>query len=65
MGDSDIDQLGKIFAAFGTLKPSQRHDMMVYLTDYVEYQYVPGQLFKTLFPTATDDCLDLLFCISL
>lgn len=33
---------------------------MVYLPDYVEYQYVPGQPFKTLFPTATDDCLDLL-----
>lgn len=58
-GNSDIDQLGKIFAAFGTPKPSQWHDM-VYLPDYVEYQYVPGQPFKTLFPMASDDCLDLL-----
>lgn len=58
-GNSDIDQLGKIFAAFGTPKPSQWHDM-VYLPDYVEYQYVPGQSLKTLFPTATEDCLDLL-----
>lgn len=58
-GNSDIDQLGKIFAAFGTPKPSQWHDM-VYLPDYVEYQYVPGQPLKTLFPTATEDCLDLL-----
>ncbi|KAK4365394.1 hypothetical protein RND71_016752 [Anisodus tanguticus] len=58
-GNSDIDQLGKIFAAFGTPKPSQWHDM-VYLPDYVEYQFVPGQPFKTLFPTATEDCLDLM-----
>lgn len=58
-GNSDIDQLGKIFAAFGTPKPSQWPDM-IYLPDYVEYQFVPGQPFKTLFPTATDDCLDLL-----
>ncbi|NP_001311640.1 cyclin-dependent kinase D-3-like [Nicotiana tabacum] len=58
-GNSDIDQLGKIFAAFGTPKPSQWADM-VYLPDYVEYQYVPGQPLKTLFPTATEDALDLL-----
>ncbi|CAN4127342.1 unnamed protein product [Withania somnifera] len=58
-GNSDIDQLGKIFAAFGTPKPLQWHDM-VYLPDYVEYQYVPGQPLKTLFPMATEDCLDLL-----
>ncbi|KAF3668899.1 Cyclin-dependent kinase D-1 [Capsicum annuum] len=58
-GNSDIDQLGKIFAAFGTPKPSQWNDM-VHLPDYVEYQYVPGQPLKTLFPTATEDCLDLL-----
>lgn len=33
---------------------------MVYLPDYVEYQYVPGQSFRTLFPMASDDALDLL-----
>lgn len=58
-GNSDIDQLGKIFAAFGTPKPSQWADM-VYLPDYVEYQYVPGQPLRTLFPMASDDALDLL-----
>ncbi|KAL3529225.1 hypothetical protein ACH5RR_008547 [Cinchona calisaya] len=58
-GNSDIDQLGKIFAAFGTPKPSQWPDM-VYLPDYVEYQYVPGQPLRTLFPMASDDALDLL-----
>ncbi|KAL1566444.1 Cyclin-dependent kinase D-1 [Salvia divinorum] len=58
-GNSDIDQLGKIFAAFGTPKASQWSDM-VYLPDYVEYQHVPGQTLRTLFPMASDDCLDLL-----
>ncbi|KAF5762744.1 putative protein-serine/threonine kinase CMGC-CDK-CDK7 family [Helianthus annuus] len=58
-GSSDIDQLGKIFAAFGTPKASQWPDM-IYLPDYVEYQFVPGQPLKTLFPMASDDALDLL-----
>ncbi|KAI3454897.1 hypothetical protein Pfo_011560 [Paulownia fortunei] len=58
-GNSDIDQLGKIFAAFGTPKQSQWPDM-VYLPDYVEYQYVPGQPLRMLFPMASDDALDLL-----
>lgn len=58
-GSSDIDQLGKIFAAFGTPKPSQWPDM-VYLPDYVEYQFVPAPPLRTLFPMASDDALDLL-----
>ncbi|RVW87752.1 Retrovirus-related Pol polyprotein from transposon RE1 [Vitis vinifera] len=58
-GSSDIDQLGKIFAAFGTPKPSQWPDM-VCLPNYMEYQYVPAPPLRTLFPTATDDALDLL-----
>ncbi|GMH17068.1 hypothetical protein Nepgr_018909 [Nepenthes gracilis] len=58
-GSSDIDQLGKIFAAFGTPKPSQWLDM-VYLPDYVEYQYVPAPPLRSLFPMASDDALDLL-----
>ncbi|KAJ4756211.1 Cyclin-dependent kinase 1 [Rhynchospora pubera] len=58
-GTSDIDQLGKIFAALGTPKPSQWSDM-VYLPDYVEYQHVPAPPQRTLFPMASDDALDLL-----
>jgi cyclin-dependent kinase 7 len=58
-GSSDIDQLGKIFAAFGTPKLSQWPDMQ-YLPDYVEYQHVLAPPLRTLFPMATDDALDLL-----
>ncbi|KAH7528649.1 cyclin-dependent kinase D-3 isoform X2 [Ziziphus jujuba] len=58
-GSSDIDQLGKIFAAFGTPTASQWPDM-VYLPDYVEYQYVPAPPLRSLFPMASDDAIDLL-----
>lgn len=58
-GSTDIDQLGKIFQAFGTPRPSQWPDM-VYLPDYVEYQYVPAPPLRSLFPMASDDALDLL-----
>lgn len=33
---------------------------MIYLPDYVEYQYVPGQPLRATFPMASDDALDLL-----
>ncbi|KAK6944224.1 Protein kinase domain [Dillenia turbinata] len=58
-GSSDIDQLGKIFAALGTPKPAQWPDM-VFLPDYVEYQHVPAPPLRSLFPMASDDALDLL-----
>ncbi|GER38619.1 cyclin-dependent kinase D1 [Striga asiatica] len=58
-GNTDMDQLGKIFGVFGTPKRSQWPDM-VYLPDYLEYQYAPAQPLRTLFPVASDDALDLL-----
>ncbi|KAH7533332.1 hypothetical protein FEM48_Zijuj04G0119700 [Ziziphus jujuba var. spinosa] len=58
-GSSDIDQLGKVFAAFGTPTASQWPDM-VYLPDYVEYQYVPAPPLRSLFPMASDDAIDLI-----
>lgn len=58
-GSSDIDQLGKIFAAFGTPGETQWPDMTK-LPDYVEYQYSPPQSFRSLFPQASEDCIDLL-----
>lgn len=33
---------------------------MVYLPDYVEYQYVPAPSLRSFFPMASDDALDLL-----
>ncbi|CAG7899656.1 unnamed protein product [Brassica rapa] len=58
-GNSDIDQLSKIFAAFGTPKADQWPDMKN-LPDYVEYQFVPAPSLRSLFPTVSEDALDLL-----
>ncbi|KAL0701662.1 hypothetical protein Bca4012_057784 [Brassica carinata] len=58
-GNSDIDQLSKIFAAFGTPKEDQWPDMLS-LPDYVEYQYVPAPSLRSLFPMVSEDAVDLL-----
>ena len=58
-GSSDMDQLGKIFQAFGTPTPSQWPDLE-YLPDYVEYQFVQAQPLRKFFPMANDDAMDLL-----
>ncbi|ESQ34998.1 hypothetical protein EUTSA_v10007847mg [Eutrema salsugineum] len=58
-GNSDIDQLSKIFAAFGTPKADQWPDMKN-LPDYVEYQFVPAPSLRSLFPAVSEDALDLL-----
>ncbi|XXG56899.1 hypothetical protein AAC387_Pa03g4205 [Persea americana] len=58
-GSGEIDQLGKIFAAFGTPRLQQWPDM-VYLPAYSEYTFAPPQPLRSLFPMASDDALDLL-----
>jgi len=58
-GDSDIDQLSKIFAALGT--PTEEiWPGMTSLPDYIPYNYCPPTPFKQLFTAATDDAIDLL-----
>ncbi|RWR86105.1 cyclin-dependent kinase D-1-like protein isoform X1 [Cinnamomum micranthum f. kanehirae] len=58
-GSSEIDQLGKFFAAFGTPRLHQWPDM-VYLPAYSEYEFAPPQPLCSLFPMARNDALDLL-----
>lgn len=58
-GGSDLDQIGKIFAAFGTPRQSQWPDVAS-LPDFVEFQFVPAPPLRTLFPMASEDALDLL-----
>ncbi|CAA0319934.1 unnamed protein product [Arabidopsis thaliana] len=58
-GSTEIDQLGKIFQAFGTPVPSQWSDM-IYLPDYMEFSYTPAPPLRTIFSMASDDALDLL-----
>ena len=58
-GDSDIDQLGKIFQKLGTPTLSQWPDLE-WLPDFVEYSSQIAQPWRKLCPTASDDALDLL-----
>jgi len=58
-GESDIDQLGKIFAALGT--PTEEiWPGLTSLPDYVPFNPCPATPFKQLFTAAGDDALDLL-----
>jgi len=58
-GDSDIDQLGKMFAALGTPNEDVWPGMKE-LPDYVEFNPCPTPPLKQLFSAASDDALDLL-----
>jgi len=58
-GESEIDQLAKIFAALGTPTESQWPGMTS-LPDYLAFNPCPPTPFKQLFRAADDDALDLL-----
>eukprot|EP01113_Clastostelium_recurvatum_P041161 TRINITY_DN6497_c0_g1_i1.p1 TRINITY_DN6497_c0_g1~~TRINITY_DN6497_c0_g1_i1.p1 ORF type:complete len:341 (+),score=42.17 TRINITY_DN6497_c0_g1_i1:25-1047(+) len=58
-GDSDLDQLGKIFAALGT-PTDDIWPGMSSLPDYVPFHHFPPTPYKALFSAAPDDALDLL-----
>lgn len=58
-GDSDLDQLSKIFAALGT--PTEENwPGLTSLPDYIQFNHSPGTPFKQLFTAAGDDAIDLL-----
>jgi len=58
-GDTDIDQLSKIFTALGT--PSEEiWPGVTSLPDYVPYNFCAPTPFRQLFTAAGDDALDLL-----
>ncbi|GAX76672.1 hypothetical protein CEUSTIGMA_g4118.t1 [Chlamydomonas eustigma] len=58
-GESDIDQLGKVFQALGT--PSEESwPGVTSLPNYLEFQKVLAPPLKNLFPKASEDALDLL-----
>jgi len=58
-GSSDIDQLGKVYAALGT--PTERSWPGVSaLPDFIEFVYVPPPNLCDTFPNETNEALDLL-----
>mmetsp|Transcript_42543 Transcript_42543/g.127592 ORF Transcript_42543/g.127592 Transcript_42543/m.127592 type:complete len:371 (-) Transcript_42543:442-1554(-) len=58
-GDSDIDQLGRIFQALGT-PTEETWPGVTKLPGFVEYQASAPPPLRSFFPKATDDALDLL-----
>ncbi|XP_055487748.1 cyclin-dependent kinase 7 [Leucoraja erinacea] len=58
-GDSDLDQLTKIFEALGT-PTEEKWPGMMSLPDYVSFKSFPGTPFEHIFRAAGDDLLELL-----
>ncbi|CAB4014761.1 cyclin-dependent kinase 7 [Paramuricea clavata] len=58
-GESDLDQLSRIFQALGTPTEDSWPGMKT-LPDYVEFKSFPGTPLKDIFTAAGDDLLDLL-----
>ena len=58
-GETDLDQLGKIFLALGT--PSEESwPGLTSLPDYIQFKQHPGTPLRDIFTAASDDLLDLL-----
>ncbi|KAL4227977.1 Cyclin-Dependent Kinase 7 [Mactra antiquata] len=58
-GDTDLDQLSKIFQCLGT--PSKEDwPAMEFLPDFVQFKTCPGTPLKDIFIAASDDLLDIL-----
>lgn len=61
-GDTDLDQLSKIFQCLGT--PSKQDwPSMEYLPDFVQFKPCVGTPLKDIFIAASDDLLDMLQCM--
>ena len=58
-GSSDIDQLGKVYAALGTPTETNWPGVSA-LPDFIEFVYVPPPNLRDTFPNETDEALDLL-----
>ncbi|XP_046855952.1 cyclin-dependent kinase 7-like isoform X2 [Xenia sp. Carnegie-2017] len=58
-GESDLDQLSRIFQALGTPNEDSWPGLKS-LPDYVEFKEFPGTPLKDIFSAASDDLLDLL-----
>lgn len=58
-GDSDLDQLSKIFQTLGTPTEKEWPGMMT-LPDYVQFRSFPGMPLKHIFTAAGDDLLDVI-----
>lgn len=58
-GDSDLDQLTKIFQALGT-PTEEKWAGLKLLPDYISFKHFPGTPLKDIFTAAPDDLLQLI-----
>ncbi|KAI5651620.1 protein kinase domain-containing protein [Phthorimaea operculella] len=58
-GESDLDQLSRIFQVFGTPSEDEWPGMKT-LTDYVQFKQFPAQPLRHIFSAASDDLIQLL-----
>ena len=58
-GETDLDQLGKIFLALGT-PTEESWPGVTNLPDYIQFKHHPGTPLGDIFTAAGDDLLDLL-----
>ncbi|XP_033634689.1 cyclin-dependent kinase 7-like isoform X1 [Asterias rubens] len=58
-GESDLDQLTRIFQTLGTVTEEQWPGMSL-LPDYIEFKKFPGTPLMDIFSAATDDLLEVL-----
>ncbi|XP_013413448.1 cyclin-dependent kinase 7 [Lingula anatina] len=58
-GDSDLDQISKIFEALGTPKEDD-WPTMKYLPDYIQFKETAGTPLHQIFTAASDDLIDLI-----
>ncbi|XP_077989114.1 cyclin-dependent kinase 7-like [Glandiceps talaboti] len=61
-GDSDLDQLSRIFQTLGTPTEEVWPSMMS-LPDYIEFKKFPGTPLRHIFTAVPDDLLDLIECL--
>lgn len=58
-GDSDLDQLGKIFLALGT-PTDETWPGLSSLPDFIQFKHQPGTLLRDIFTAASDDLLQIM-----
>lgn len=58
-GETDLDQLGKIFLALGT-PTDETWPGLTSLPDYIQFKSNPGTPLRDIFTAASDDLLDLM-----
>merc|ERR1711915_854457 len=63
-GETDLDQLAKIFLALGT-PTEESWPGLTSLPDYIQFKHHPGTPLRDIFTAASNDCLSCLVTLLL